>query len=79
MLEKKNIDLAKAYRLINPGCVFLVSVGDGQRDNLFSVAWNMPLAKDPAHSLKSFRQKTGEIDPCDATMARNSHKFDFTS
>lgn len=36
-----------AYRLLNPGCIVLISVGDGKRDNLFPVTWNMPVRKDP--------------------------------
>lgn len=39
--------LTKAYKLLNPGCVVLVSTGDGERDNLFAVTWNMPLRKNP--------------------------------
>jgi flavin reductase (DIM6/NTAB) family NADH-FMN oxidoreductase RutF len=36
-----------AYRLLNPGCVVLISVGDGKQDNLFPVTWNMPVRKEP--------------------------------
>ena len=36
-----------AYRLLNPGAVALISVGDGKVDNLFSVTWNMPMRRDP--------------------------------
>ena len=39
--------LSRAYRLLNPGSVVLVSVGDGKRDNLFPVTWNMPVRDDP--------------------------------
>jgi flavin reductase (DIM6/NTAB) family NADH-FMN oxidoreductase RutF len=39
--------LDSAYRLLNPGSPVLVSVGDAERDNLFTVTWNMPLRKDP--------------------------------
>ncbi len=35
------------YRLLNPGTVVIVSVGDGEKDNLFSVTWNMPVRKEP--------------------------------
>lgn len=35
------------YRLVNPGSVVLISVGNGTRDNLFAVTWNMPVRKDP--------------------------------
>ena len=62
--------LANAYRLLNPGCLVLVSVGDGEGDNLFPVAWNMPLRKDPpmvallsgkGHHSYPFIAKTGEL------------------
>jgi flavin reductase (DIM6/NTAB) family NADH-FMN oxidoreductase RutF len=42
-----DVDLKKAYRLLNPGCVLLVTVGDGAVDNVFTVAWNMPVRSDP--------------------------------
>ncbi len=47
-MEKAQIEpLSNAYRLINQGSVVLITVGDGQRDNLFPVAWTMPVRKDP--------------------------------
>lgn len=39
--------LTTAYKVLNPGCVVLVSSGDGERDNLFAVTWNMPIRKNP--------------------------------
>jgi flavin reductase (DIM6/NTAB) family NADH-FMN oxidoreductase RutF len=62
--------LSLAYRLLNPGGVVLVSVGDGQRDNLFTVAWNMPACDDPPvaallssrdHFSFPFIERTGEL------------------
>lgn len=59
-----------AYRLINPGTLVLVSVGDGERDNLFPVSWNMPVGKDPGmvavaagkeHHSYPFIARTGEL------------------
>ncbi|MCP4715402.1 MAG: flavin reductase family protein [Deltaproteobacteria bacterium] len=59
-----------AYRLLNPGAVALISVGDGSADNLFSVTWNMPMRRDPGmvailsgkrHYSYPFIQKTGEF------------------
>ncbi|OGR08589.1 MAG: hypothetical protein A2341_14095 [Deltaproteobacteria bacterium RIFOXYB12_FULL_58_9] len=47
-MDKREVaPLANAYRLLNPGCVVLISVGDGTRDNLFAVTWNMPAKKEP--------------------------------
>jgi flavin reductase (DIM6/NTAB) family NADH-FMN oxidoreductase RutF len=47
-MKKANLEpLSIAYRLLNPGLVVLVSTGDGNRDNLFTVAWNMPVRRDP--------------------------------
>ncbi|MCK5690154.1 flavin reductase family protein, partial [Myxococcota bacterium] len=71
--------LSNAYRLLNPGVVVLVSVGDDKADNLFSVAWNMPLKRDPAlvalligkrHYSWPFIEKTGEfgVNIPDATI-----------
>jgi len=39
--------LSAAYRLLNPGLVVLVTVGDDMRDNVFPVSWNMPVSRDP--------------------------------
>jgi flavin reductase (DIM6/NTAB) family NADH-FMN oxidoreductase RutF len=47
-MNKISIQLSEATRLINHGPCVLVSVGDGISDNLFTVAWNMPVSKDPA-------------------------------
>lgn len=62
--------LENAYRLLNPGAVVLVSVGDGERDNLFPVTWNMPIRKDPGmvallsgktHFSYRFFEQTGQF------------------
>ncbi|MBI4703331.1 MAG: flavin reductase family protein [Deltaproteobacteria bacterium] len=62
--------LAQAYRLLNPGCVLLVSVGDAEADNLFALTWNMPVRRDPpmvailsgkGHYSYPFMQRTGEF------------------
>jgi len=62
--------LAAAYRLLNPGVVVLVTVGDERRDNVFPVSWNMPVARDPAtlalcvdkeHFSYPFIERTGEL------------------
>jgi len=62
--------LEHAYRLVNTGCVMLVSVGDGENDNLFAVTWNMPVRKSPGmvailsgkgHYSYGFIAKTGEF------------------
>ena len=70
-MNKKRIDPSPdAYRLINPGAVVIISVGDGNRDNLFSVTWNMPVRRDPgmiavlsgkSHYSYEFIQRTGEF------------------
>jgi flavin reductase (DIM6/NTAB) family NADH-FMN oxidoreductase RutF len=62
--------LASAYRLLNPGVVVLVTVGDAEHDNLFPVSWNMPVQRDPgmvalcvdtAHYSYPFIERTGEL------------------
>ena len=59
-----------AYRLLNPGVVVLISVGDGERDNLFAVTWNMPVRREPGlvailsgkrHFSYPFIERTGEF------------------
>jgi len=47
-MDKVDIETSlKAYRLVNPGLVFLVTVGDGEKDNVFACAWNLPVRKEP--------------------------------
>ena len=64
------IDLAGAYRVLNPGSVVLVSVGDESGDNLLAITWNMPVRKDPPmaallvgkrHHSYPFIARTGEL------------------
>jgi len=59
-----------AYKMLNPGAVALISVGDGKTDNLFSVTWNMPVRRDPGmvailsgkrHYSYPFIERTGEF------------------
>jgi len=69
-MNKTPVNIEKAYSLLNPGSVVIVSVGDGVRDNLFTVTWNMPARKEPGmvailsgkrHYSYPFIQKTGEF------------------
>ncbi len=69
-MDKQSVSTSTAYRLLNPGAVVLVSVGDGQQDNLFTVTWNMPLRKVPGmvallsgkrHFSYPFIASTGEL------------------
>lgn len=69
-MKKVEIPLLDATRLINHGPCIVVSVGDGDKDNLFSVAWNMPVRKNPplvaiesskSHFSYPFIEKTGEF------------------
>ncbi|MGE5342804.1 MAG: flavin reductase family protein [Candidatus Omnitrophota bacterium] len=47
-MDKISIETSlQAYRLINPGVVFLVTSGNGDRDNIYAAAWNMPIRKEP--------------------------------
>ena len=48
-MNKKPVNLEEAVRLINHGPCVIVSVGDSEADNLFTVAWNMPVRKNPPH------------------------------
>lgn len=69
-MKKVDVKLSQSYRLLNPGCVVLVSVGDGTEDNLFPVTWNMPIRKEPPmvalmsgkrHYSYPFIERTGEF------------------
>lgn len=42
-----NVDLAKAYRLLNHGPTILVTAAHGGRRNVMAAAWNVPLDFDP--------------------------------
>jgi len=47
-MDKINIETSlQAYRLVNPGVVFLVSTGNGEKNNIYAAAWNMPIKKEP--------------------------------
>ena len=76
-MEKVHIEsLSDATRLINHGPCVLITVGDSLRDNLFTVAWNMPIRKNPpmvaiesgkSHFSYDFIKRTGEFGinvPC---------------
>lgn len=46
-MNKKDIPLNNANRLINAGAVVLVSTLYKERANVFTVAWNMPVSHSP--------------------------------
>jgi len=69
-MKKTEVGTSAAYGLLNPGSVVIVSVGDGEGDNLFSVTWNTPVRKDPSmvailsgkrHFSYPFIERTGEF------------------
>jgi flavin reductase (DIM6/NTAB) family NADH-FMN oxidoreductase RutF len=69
-MNKVMVSPETATKLINHGPVVIVSVGDTSKDNLFAVAWNMPIRKVPpmvaiesgkAHYSYDFIVKTGEF------------------
>ena len=70
-MDKSRIDpLSSVYRVLNPGSVVMISVGDGDGDNLFAVTWNMPVRKDPPrmallsgkrHHSYPFIERTGQF------------------
>jgi flavin reductase (DIM6/NTAB) family NADH-FMN oxidoreductase RutF len=90
MDKQKVIPLSRAYSLLNPGVVVLVSVGDGLRDNLFAVTWNMPVESDPPmvailsgkdHYSYPFIERTGEfgINILDASWVNSVYLSGTTS
>lgn len=89
-MNRSPLNLSDAYRVINPGLVVLISVGDGAADNVFTVAWNMPVRKDPPmlglvsgkrHYSWSFIERTGElaVNVLDAGLARTVLRAGKTS
>lgn len=44
---KKNLPVSKSTSLINPGCVVLASVKDGDQSNTITIAWQTPLSIKP--------------------------------
>ena len=47
-MDKIHIETSlQAYRLINPGVVFLVTSGNGEKQNVYAAAWNIPIRKEP--------------------------------
>ncbi len=89
MLKAPLDDLAAAYRILNPGPVLVISVGVGDRDNLFAVTWNMVVRKDPpmmallsgkGHHSWPFIESTGQFaanvlhaDHADAILGTGSY------
>ena len=76
-MEKIRIkSLEEATRLVNHGPCVIITVGDATKDNLFTVAWNMPVRKNPpmvaiesgkSHYSYDFIKRTGEFGinvPC---------------
>jgi len=70
MNDKKFISVGEPHRLLTPGLTLLISTGNEQDDNLFSVAWNMPVRKQPPmvailcgkrHYSFKLLEKTGEF------------------
>ena len=69
-MHKELVQPKMAYRLLNPGAVVLVSGGDGERDGLFALTWNMPVRKSPGtvallsgkrHYTYGFIERTREL------------------
>lgn len=69
-MVKNFVSVDNPHRLLTPGCVTLISVGDGRDKNIFPVAWTMPLRKAPpmlailsgkSHFSYKFIKKTGEF------------------
>ncbi len=69
-MHKEAVNPKMAYRLLNPGSVVLVSAGDGERDGVFALTWNMPVRKTPGtvallsgkrHYTYGFIERNGEL------------------
>lgn len=82
MSNNNYINVDQPHRLLTPGSVTLISVGNGEEDNLFAVAWTMALRKEPpmvaiesgkSHYSYKFIQETGEfgLNIPDITIAKN--------
>ena len=69
-MHKDIVEPKMAYRLLNPGAVVLVSGGDGEREGVFALTWNMPVRKSPGtvallsgkrHYTYGFIERTREL------------------
>lgn len=54
---KKDIGPDKAYRLINPGCVVLLSTALDGKANVMTLAWHMPVSAKPPLVAVAVAQK----------------------
>ncbi len=79
--KKGYIEAGNPHRLLTPGPVVMITAGDEDNDNIFSVAWATPLRKDPpmaailsgkGHYSYPLIMKRGEfgINIPDASLAR---------
>lgn len=46
-INKKRVDVKHAYRMINHGCVVLLTSSYKGRDNVMTLAWHMPVSMKP--------------------------------
>ncbi|MBL8488211.1 MAG: flavin reductase family protein [Rhodocyclaceae bacterium] len=69
----EDVELAKAYRLLNHGPVTLVTSAHGGRRNLMAASWVMPLDYDPPKVLVVIDAKTltRELVECSGEFALN--------
>jgi flavin reductase (DIM6/NTAB) family NADH-FMN oxidoreductase RutF len=68
-----NVDLAKAYRLLNHGPTILVTSSHAGRQNIMAAAWNVPLDFDPPKIIVVIDKNTytRELIEASATFAIN--------
>lgn len=68
-----NVDLAKAYRLLNHGPTILVTSSHAGRQNIMAAAWNVPLDFDPPKMIVVIDKNTytRELIEASGTFAIN--------
>jgi flavin reductase (DIM6/NTAB) family NADH-FMN oxidoreductase RutF len=68
-----NVDLAKAYRLLNHGPTILVTSSHAGKQNIMAAAWNVPLDFDPARVIVVIDKNTytRELIEASGTFAIN--------
>lgn len=62
----RQLELSKAFTLIEPGPVVLVTTNDGQKDNIMTISWTMVMDFTPVFAIV-----TGEWNHSFAALRRN--------
>jgi hypothetical protein len=57
----ENLPIGKAFTLIEPGPVVLVTTNDGRKDNVMAISWTMVLDFTAKFAIRCVRGRRGAI------------------